>query len=249
MKYIVAGNWKMHFTFEEAVNLACELKQNLNQQSRKVDLFVFPPTIFLKDVQDALFGSVIQAGTQNIYFQDEGAYTGEVSPLMLKSIGCSLTLVGHSERRNYFNEDDAMLRNKLLTCKRWDILPILCIGEKLKDRENGKTEDVLASQITKTLDKTEMERLIIAYEPVWAIGTGKIATPQQAQESHRFIKKLTKRITGKDIPVLYGGSVKAENAKDLAKEKDIDGFLVGGASLHKESFVKIVNEFIRVKDL
>jgi triosephosphate isomerase len=249
MKYVVAGNWKMHFTFEEAVNLASELKQNLGQQSRKVDLFVFPPTIFLKAVQDALLGSTIQAGIQNIYFQDEGAYTGEVSPLMLKSIRGSLVLVGHSERRNYFNEDDAMLRNKLLACKRWDILPILCIGEKLEDRENGKTEEVLASQITKTLDKTEMERLIIAYEPVWAIGTGKIATPRQAQESHRFTKELTKRITGKDIPVLYGGSVKAENAKDLAKEKDIDGFLIGGASLHKESFIKIVNEFIRIKDL
>ncbi len=249
MKYIIAGNWKMHFTFEEATSLACELRESLNQQSRKVDLFVFSPTIFLKGVCNALFGSLIRAGAQNIYFQDEGAYTGEISPLMLKSIDCNLTLIGHSERRNYFNENDSMLKNKLLACKKWDILPILCIGEKLEQRESGKTEDVLAHQITSVLDKTEIKRLIIAYEPVWAIGTGKVATPQQAQEAHAFIKELAKHITGKDIPVLYGGSVKVENAETLAKEKDIDGFLIGGASLYKESFVKIVNEFIRVKGL
>jgi triosephosphate isomerase len=142
-----------------------------------------------------------------------------------------------------------MLKNKLLACKKWDILPILCIEEKLEQRENGKTEDILAHQITKVLDKTEIERLIVAYEPVWAIGTGKVATPKQAQEAHAFIKELAKHITGKDIPILYGGSVKVENAETLAKEKDIDGFLIGGASLYKESFVKIVNEFIQVKGL
>jgi len=249
MKYIVAGNWKMHLTHSEVLNLAVELKESLIEQSRKIDIFVFPPTIFLKDVQDVLFGSLIKTGVQNMYFQDEGAYTGETSPLMLKSINCSLALIGHSERREYFKEDDEMLRYKLLACKKWDILPILCIGERLEERESGKTEDILASQITKALDKTEMERLIIAYEPVWAIGTGKTATPRQAQEAHAFIKKLVKHIMEKDVPVLYGGSVKVENAKELAREKDIDGFLIGGASLHKESFVKIVNEFIRMKNL
>ncbi|MBI2107841.1 triose-phosphate isomerase [Candidatus Woesearchaeota archaeon] len=212
----------------------------------KVDIAVCPPFTALCEVSRELNGSNIEVGAQNIYFEDKGAFTGEISPLMLKGI-CKYVIVGHSERRHILNESDELINKKLIAALEHGFTPIFCIGEKLDEREKGMETNVIQNQLKnglKGISKYKIIKLIIAYEPVWAIGTGKNATPEQAQEMHAFIRSQMKKLCGKEegdkIRILYGGSVKADNIKSIIMKSDVDGALVGGASLDADGFAKIV---------
>ena len=244
-KILIAGNWKMYKTAEESVRFVKSLLAQLSMPLL-IDVVVCPPFPSLAPVSEILKGSPIGLGAQDLHWENEGAFTGEVSPKMLKAAGCHYVIIGHSERRAYFSETHAVIQQKLRAALREKLLPIVCIGERLKEREKGATFDVVSDHLSilKALDKEEAERVIIAYEPVWAIGTGKTATPEQAQEVHAFIRKRFQEFHGeplaKSLRVLYGGSVKPENIEALLDESDIDGALVGGASLEPASFLKIV---------
>lgn len=241
-KPFIAGNWKMHKSIPEALELAGSLRQRL-KDVEEVDIAVFPPFTSLFMVSKALEGSNIKLGAQNVFYENEGAFTGEISPNMLLDVGCSLVIVGHSERRHIFGETDQMINRKLVSAQNNGLIPILCVGERLEEREEGKTFDVIKRQVREGL-KGANPSFIIAYEPVWAIGTGKTATPEQAQEVHLFIRGLIEELFGKDTAqrtrILYGGSVKPHNIEGLMSMPDIDGALVGGASLKAEDFEKIV---------
>lgn len=247
-KPIIAGNWKMYKTSREAVELVNLLKRSLSEVT-EVDIVVCPPFTALTEVRDVLDESNIGLGAQNIYWEDEGAFTGEVSAPMLKGLGVAYVIIGHSERRQFFGETDATVNKKIKTALKHGLIPIVCIGENLAEREQGKTFDVIRTQSQGSLadlSPEEMEGIIIAYEPVWAIGTGKTATPAQAQEVHKFIRGLLSKmfsaeISGK-VRIQYGGSVKPENIAELMAQPDIDGALVGGASLKSESFTQIVKQ-------
>jgi triosephosphate isomerase len=200
-------------------------------------------------VQEIIENSNIYLGAQNIYCEDEGAYTGEISPLMIKELGCRYVILGHSERRQIFGESDELINKKVKAALKYSLIPILCIGETLKQRKNDKTLDVIKAQLDTDLDgieKEKMQKIIIAYEPIWAIGTGETATPAQAQESHSFIRKYLKekfdQKTADKVKILYGGSVKPHNIEELIKEPDLDGALVGGASLEARSFSQIIKK-------
>ncbi len=242
----IAGNWKMYTTASEAEALMVSLK-SLVSDLRQVDVAVFPPFPYLMLISRVLNGSRIGLGAQNVYWEFEGAFTGEVSPKMLKDAGCEFVIVGHSERRQFFGETDASINKKVVRALEAGLKPIVCVGETLAERESGKTERIIENQIKgclKDLEIDGMKAVTIAYEPVWAIGTGKTATPEQAQDVHRFIRGLLSAAFGKDtaetIRIQYGGSVKPDNAKSLLAQTDIDGALVGGASLKAESFAAIV---------
>ncbi len=245
-KIIIAGNWKMFKTVPEAVELAGELVKKVGNKENPAVL-VCPPYTALSELSKALKGSPIMLGAQNMYFEESGAYTGEIAPAMLLTIGVSHVILGHSERREYFSETDKMVNDKAKLALTSGLIPIVCVGEKLEERENGQTEEVVGAQIDGSLDGLTADdagKTVIAYEPVWAIGTGKTATPEMAQEVHAYIRNRLKEKFGAvadTMPILYGGSVKGDNAKGLLSRPDIDGALVGGASLKADEFVKIIN--------
>ncbi|WP_304130916.1 triose-phosphate isomerase [Ignavibacterium album] len=246
-KKIIAGNWKMNNDLQQSIFLIEELKTKLQNKSLNSDVIICPPFTSLSEAKKLIEGSVIKLGAQNMFYEDSGAYTGEISASMLKSVGCEYVILGHSERRTIFGEKDEMINKKIRKALSQKLKPIFCVGETLEEREKDITEKVIKKQIEKGLiDVTPDEILdvIIAYEPVWAIGTGRTATPQQAQEVHHFIRKLLANMYSKDfanlITIQYGGSVKPENAKELLSQKDIDGALVGGACLKADSFIGII---------
>ena len=245
-KKIIAGNWKLNKTPLEAIDLVNALKRELIDVAG-VDIVVCPPFIDLFDVKEALIESNIQLGAQNLFWEDQGAFTGEVSAPMLKAIEVKYVIIGHSERRQFFGETDQTVNKKIKAALKHGLIPIVCVGENLSEREAGKTFEVVGRQCEgslASLTTDEMKKLVVAYEPVWAIGTGKTATPQQAQEVHQFIRELLKKNFGPEVAsairIQYGGSVNAENAKTLMGQPDIDGALVGGASLKADSFAVIV---------
>ncbi|ABB15245.1 triose-phosphate isomerase [Carboxydothermus hydrogenoformans] len=245
-KPFIAGNWKMYKTPVEAAGFVRELIDSLKDVSG-VDVAVCPPFPALWPVKEALEGSNIALGAQNMHFEKEGAFTGEVSPAMLQDIGVKYVILGHSERRAYFGETDELINQKIKAAFTWGLNPIFCVGETLEERERGITKAVVEIQVLKGLagvTAEQAENLTIAYEPVWAIGTGKTATPDDAQEVCQFIRELLVKLFGREIAdkvrIQYGGSVKPENIKELIAKPDIDGALVGGASLKVESFTAIV---------
>ncbi|TAN51670.1 MAG: triose-phosphate isomerase [Methylococcaceae bacterium] len=246
-KTIVAGNWKMFTDLAEANELITGLKNNF-QNKNQIEVVVCPPFTHLSAVSLSLQGSSIQLGAQNVYPEEKGAYTGEISPAMLKSVGCQYVIVGHSERREYFHESNAFLNKKLQFALQNGLTPIYCVGEKLEERESDQTFKVIEAQLKEGLSgfsAAQLKNIVIAYEPVWAIGTGKTASPEQAQEVHAFIRqelaKLSDAATADAITIQYGGSVKPDNVTELMGKPDIDGALVGGASLKADSFLAIVN--------
>ncbi|MCB9771040.1 MAG: triose-phosphate isomerase [Candidatus Omnitrophica bacterium] len=252
-KIIIAGNWKMYKTSFEAVELVNELKRTLGDMS-EVDVVVCPPFTALVEVKDVISESNIGLGAQNIYWEEFGAFTGEVSAPMLTAIGVQYVIIGHSERRQFFGETDATVNKKIKAALKHALIPIVCVGEVLAEREAGKTFAVIEKQLEGSLagfTAEEIENVVLAYEPVWAIGTGKTATPVQAQEVHKFIRDwLTKKFDAaiaNKVRIQYGGSVKPENTAELIGQPDIDGALVGGASLKSETFSQIVKNCLALK--
>jgi len=251
-KTIIAGNWKMNKTLREGQELAIALRREL-YQIEDVDIVVCPPYTLLAYLANALETSNILIGAQDVYWQDEGAFTGEVSPVMLKDIGCKFVIIGHSERRAYFGETNESVNNKIKASLRHDLTPIVCVGETLSERESGQTFKVLDDHIEnglKDITDTDILKIVIAYEPVWAIGTGKNATAQQAQEAQKYIRDLLRKMyndIADTVRIQYGGSVKPDNITELMREPDVDGALVGGASLKVETFVEIVKKASEIK--
>lgn len=247
-KPVIAGNWKMYKLLSEAVETALALRSLVSNASH-CEVVIAPVFTAVKTVADRLEGSNILVAAQDCAMQpDFGAQTGEVTALMLKDVGCSHVIVGHSERRQFFGETDVAVNHKTRSAVAAGLTTIVCVGEALADREAGNAERVVKAQLQGSLaglTVTDMERIIIAYEPVWAIGTGKTASPEQAQEMHGHIRRVLSETHGEDVQmntrILYGGSVKPENIAALMSQEDIDGALVGGASLEAESFAKIVN--------
>ena len=245
-KTIIAGNWKMNKTNKEAVEMLTELKE-IVKGIDSVGIVIGAPFTALSDAVKAVAGSNIKIAAENVYPKESGAYTGEVSPVMLKEIGVEYVILGHSERREYFKESDEFINEKVKCVLAHGMTPILCIGEKLEDREVGRTNDVNKTQINgglAGLTAEEAKKVVIAYEPVWAIGTGKTATPEIAEETHKAIREELARMFGEEvaneITIQYGGSMKPENAQELLAQADIDGGLIGGASLKAQDFSKIV---------
>jgi len=240
---IIAGNWKMNTTVREATNLVSEMRPLLDQ-IENVDKVICPPFISLAAVKELIRGSSVKLGAQNVYFEEKGAYTGEISPLMLAEV-CEFVIIGHSERRQYFNETGEMVNKKILAALKTGLKPILCIGERLEENEADRTEEIVTEQLRSSLAGVDYPSgLIIAYEPIWAIGTGKAATGEQANETigfiHGKIAKLYSDEIAQALPILYGGSVTAANATEFMQQPEIDGALVGGASLKATEFVSIV---------
>jgi triosephosphate isomerase len=243
---IMAGNWKMYKTPTEAVAFVTQLKKELGAWD-KTEVVVAPSFVALAPVAERLKGSQIAVAAQDCYWEEQGAYTGEVSVPMLRDAGCRYVIIGHSERRAKFGEQDEQVNKKAKAVLAHGLLPIVCVGESLEQREQGKTFAVVERQVKeglKGLGKDAIQAVVVAYEPVWAIGTGKTATPGQAQEVHAFIRKLLSEIFGPQggeaIRIQYGGSVKPDNVDELMAQPDIDGALVGGASLETASFARIV---------
>lgn len=246
-KMIIAGNWKMNKDLKETLDFLLPLKNNLLGQNLKVEVVVCPPFTSLYIASDLLKDTNIKLGAQNVFCEVEGAYTGEISPKMLRSVRCEYVIVGHSERRRYFGETDEIINQKVKKALEFDLKPIVCIGETLEEREKGETFKILERQLRGVLSgltSEQMSKVVIAYEPVWAIGTGRNATPEQAQEAQKFIRDFIEDLFGRDISqnltIQYGGSVTAENAYSLLSQPDVDGALVGGASLKVDSFLKII---------
>lgn len=250
-KPFLAGNWKMHKTIPEAVEMVKALKEE-SPQLTDAELVVIPPYTMLSEVKKVIEGSTIQLGAQNIFWEEKGAFTGEVSPPMLKDAGCQYVTIGHSERRQYFGETNETVNKKIKAALAHELTPIMCIGESLEEREKGNTMDKVETQMNSGLEglgKDEIRRIVIAYEPIWAIGTGVTATPSQAEEIHSFIRKKLTEKYGNEIAsyaiILYGGSVKPANTYSILKENNINGALVGGASLEADSFIQITKEAIK----
>lgn len=242
--WLVAGNWKMHTVASEAVNLARGIAE-ATSGVKGGDVVIAPPFTSLVPVSQAIKGTHVKLAAQNLYFQDKGAFTGEVAPLMLVDAGCEYVIIGHSERRKYFGETDESVSLKVLKALSSGLKPIVCVGESEEEQEKGVTQFVVGMQVRKALfGLAGLTAVTVAYEPVWAIGTGKNATPAQAQEVHGFIRGLLAEMFGNEAEatrILYGGSVTADNVADLAAMKDIDGALVGGASLKSDSFSSIIS--------
>jgi len=245
-KPILAGNWKMHKNRTDATELAKALVANVGDVT-EADVVVCPVYTSLDAVLEAVKDSNIKVGAQNCHFEEQGAYTGEISVAMLKEVGVDYIIVGHSERRQFFNETDKDINAKAKTIFKHGLTPIICVGETLEERESEKTSDVVSTQIKGCLEGLSSEQVaqsVIAYEPVWAIGTGKTASKEQAQEVHAIIRKLVADLydsaTAEAVRIQYGGSVKPNNVKELMEQPDIDGALVGGAALEPESFSAIV---------
>ncbi len=244
---IFAGNWKMYKDHGGALELVQGLLQGLETREGR-EYLIFPPAVYLREISELCSGSMVQTGIQNVYFEKEGAFTGEISVDMARDCGCDFVLIGHSERRHVFKEENSDINKKVKAVLQAGLTPLLCVGELLGERESGRTESVLKEQISSALDglsEDEVSKMVIAYEPVWAIGTGKVATPEIASESHSTIRKILAEIYDGDlarsIPILYGGSVKPDNIAGLHACEEIDGVLVGGASLEVDSFLGICN--------
>jgi triosephosphate isomerase len=249
-KLIIAGNWKMNKTVAEALDLVAGMKRDL-RGVKEVDIVVCPPFTALSEVSKAIINTNIRLGAQNMSEHNFGAYTGEIASGMLKEFSVRYVILGHSERRQYQKEGDDLIAKKALAAHGTALKPIVCVGETLSERESGKTEKVLETQVRGSLaglSKTQVEETVIAYEPVWAIGTGKTATTAQAQEAHLFIRRLLADMLGdmvaRRVRIQYGGSVKPSNARELMSQPDVDGALVGGASLELRSFADIVKNSI-----
>jgi triosephosphate isomerase len=245
-KLFVAGNWKMNTDRATGLALANALAEKIGQE-QEIDLAVFPPFVYLAAVADALKNTQIRVGAQDVFYEDNGAFTGEVSTAMLKDVGCSLALIGHSERRHVIGEGDELINRKVLKSLSDGLDVVLAVGELLEQREAGETNDVVARQVKLGLEgvsKADVARVTIAYEPVWAIGTGKTASPDQAQEVHAMIRGMVADLYDTDVAqsmqIQYGGSVKPGNAAELLGQADIDGGLIGGASLKADDFAAIV---------
>ena len=250
-KLIIAGNWKMNKTVAESLALVADLKRDLNNV-KEVDIVICPPFTALESVSKAILDSKnIRLGAQNMSEHHVGAFTGEITAVMLKEFSVRYVILGHSERRQYQKESDALIAKKAAAVHAAALKPIVCVGETLAEREASQTEQVLDTQVRGSLaglTKEQMEETVVAYEPVWAIGTGKTATTQQAQDTHAFIRSLLVKIfdaeTAKKVRIQYGGSVKPANAKELMSQPDVDGALVGGASLEARSFTDIIKNSI-----
>jgi triosephosphate isomerase len=246
LKKLIAGNWKMNKTASDAVSLAQEVVTAAGKQN-EVDIVLCPPFTALESAAKTLEGSQIKLGAQNMHPEPSGAFTGEVSAPMLRSLFVTHVILGHSERRQHFGETDAFINLKVLAALKHQLRPILCVGETLAEREAGSTLKVVQAQLERCVEgvgKDQATSLIVAYEPVWAIGTGKVATTEQAQEVHGFIRgllgKLFTEVVAQRVRILYGGSMKPANAPELLAQKDIDGGLIGGASLEPRSFVELI---------
>jgi len=246
-KYVIAGNWKMNNDLKESIALVSEIKSSL-QKKENVDVILCPPFTSLETASALLKDSYIKLGAQNMYYEDSGAFTGEISAKMLKSVGCEYVILGHSERRTIFKETDEIVNKKIKKALSEKLKVIFCIGETLEEREKGITNSILEKQLKNGLQditSSQMDELIVAYEPVWAIGTGKTATPMQAEEAHKFIRSVISEIfsdsVAENIVIQYGGSVKPDNAKELMSQKNINGALVGGACLKSKLFLEIIN--------
>jgi triosephosphate isomerase len=247
-KPFIAGNWKMNTDSHSSVSLAKSIVHETQETAgHNVAVAVCPPFVYLQAVANVLSATSVALGAQDVYIEPKGAFTGEVSASMLKDIGCTYAICGHSERRHIIGETDELVNKKVLATIAGGLLPIFCVGELLEERKASQTEAVVSRQVRKGLSGLSVAKasaVTIAYEPVWAIGTGLTATPQQAQEAHSFIRKLISEMYGeelsKEIRILYGGSVKPDNAAELMNQKDVNGLLVGGASLNVEDFVAIV---------
>ena len=242
----IAGHWKMNMNLHQSQKLVSEIVSGLGKND-KAEVIVCPPFTSLSEVSSLIKDTKIKLGAQNMHFEESGAYTGEISADMLKSVGCEYVILGHSERRVIFNEPDELINKKIKTALAKELKPIFCVGELLEQRERGETMLVVSNQINRGLEgvsSEQMKNVIIAYEPVWAIGTGKTATPQQAQEVHSFIRELVAKKFSSSVaeyPIIqYGGSVKPNNSGELLSQKDIDGALVGGACLKADSFLSII---------
>lgn len=252
-KPFVAGNWKMNLNKLDSVELIKGLSQGLNDiDTEKVDIAVYPPFVYIDSVVNTAKSSPIAVGAQDFYFESNGAFTGEISTDMLKDVGCIHALCGHSERRHVLGESDELINKKVTAAILGGLLPTLCVGELLEERQAEKTEDIVINQVKKGLEglaKEKVSAVTLAYEPVWAIGTGLTATPQQAQDVHAMIRKLIAELydqqTADQMRIQYGGSVKPNNAEELFGKPDIDGFLVGGASLKAEDFKAIIAAVIK----
>lgn len=245
---VIAGNWKMNMNLSESVALISEIKNKLSKINSSSIVIICPPFTSLDTASTMLKGSLIKLGAQNLYYEENGAFTGEVSASMLKSVGCEFVIIGHSERRTIFNESDEIVNKKIIKSLSSSLTPIFCVGETLSERENGTTFEIIKRQVTvglKYISSNDAAKIIIAYEPVWAIGTGKTATKEQAEEVHLFIRNLLTQLYNSEIAekiiIQYGGSVKPENAAELLSQPNIDGALVGGACLKADSFIKILN--------
>ncbi|MSR76905.1 MAG: triose-phosphate isomerase [Candidatus Omnitrophica bacterium] len=243
---LIAGNWKMFKTVDEAVSLVQTIKAGVSRGADS-QIVICPPFTALYAVSKALEGSRIDLGAQNMHPENEGAYTGEISPPMLKDVGCRYVILGHSERRQYFKETSVFINEKVKTALKYSLVPIVCIGETLQEREAKQQFEIVKAQMEQTfkdLSKEEMLKLVIAYEPIWAIGTGRTASPEQAEQMQSYIRRLLKETYSSEsavkIQIIYGGSVKPDNIAALMKKPNVDGALVGGASLKAETFVQIV---------
>ena len=244
-KPIIAGNWKMHKTIAEALEFVNQVKDRVNNDN--VEAVICAPFTLLKDLKQATKGTNIKIGAQNMHFEEKGAFTGEISPLMLKELDMDYVVIGHSERRQYFNETDETVNKKVLKALEVGIDPILCVGETLEEREAGNTKDVCKVQVEKALEnvsKEDLAKVVIAYEPVWAIGTGKTATSEDANDVIAYIREVVANLYGElanEVRIQYGGSVKPSNVAEIMNQSDIDGALVGGASLEANDYVELVN--------
>ncbi len=240
---MVAGNWKMNTDRQEALRLAKEIAQATGSLY-KIEIALCPPYVWITEIYQLIKSTRIKLGGQNIHWEDWGAFTGEISAQMLKEAGCKYVIIGHSERRQLFGETDGAVNRKLKKAIETGLSAIVCLGETLEDRESGRTQEIVERQFRESLAGiANFDKIVIAYEPVWAIGTGKNATPDQAQEVHAFLRSLLQKNArnADEIRILYGGSVKASNAGQLFAQNDIDGFLVGGASLKSAEFLGIIN--------
>jgi triosephosphate isomerase len=247
---IIAGNWKMNTAIEQAVGLVREMQDELNK-IEVVEKVLCPPFISLAAIKELLAGSAIKLGAQNMYFEEKGAYTGEISPPMLSGL-CKYVILGHSERRQYFGESDELINKKVQSALKEGLKPILCVGERLDENEAGRTEEVVTRQVRADLAGIEsIQGLVIAYEPIWAIGTGKAATGQQANATVGLIRHIVSQLYGEQIAqamrIQYGGSVIAANIAEFISQPDIDGALVGGASLKANEFLGIVSQTANIK--
>ena len=244
-KPIIAGNWKMHKTIAEALEFVNDVKDKVS--NNEVEAVICAPFTLLKDLKEATKGTNIKIGAQNMHFEEMGAFTGEISPLMLKELDMDYVVIGHSERRQYFNETDETVNKKVLKALEVEINPILCVGETLEEREAGNTKNVCKVQVEKALEnvsKEDIAKVVIAYEPVWAIGTGKTATSEDANDVIAYIREVVANLYGElanEIRIQYGGSVKPSNVAEIMNQSDIDGALVGGASLQANDYVELVN--------
>ena len=251
---VIAGNWKMNKDVRQSEELIEGFKKSLNFDLEGVKVILCPPFTSLDLAGRLIKGTPFALGAQNMYYEDEGAFTGEVSPGMLKSVGCQFVILGHSERRQYFGETDEYINKKVKKALATGLIPIVCVGETLQQREQNVTEQIVTTQVRgvlKDLTADDVTKLILAYEPVWAIGTGKNATPQQAEDVHLLIRKLLAQLydaaTAERVIIQYGGSVKADNAAELLWQPNVDGALVGGACLKADSFSTIIKAAIRKK--